>query len=364
MSSGKVDPAPSKSIPDPACWPPRWEKSSKIRGGGYSLAGGIAGDPLGTFLATVHEDALVASITTGTGLPRRFAISPVAAGEHEFQEVDPNLAPVCGGALIPPPGPEADTAEEDGPKGESGKGTRPRDHHKDHHHPIIDIMIVYTAAARADRGGKAAMEAAANQAINWTNIAFSNSGVDLAFRLAHTGEVSYDESGSSSTDLYRLQDAFDGYLDGIHALRDGYGADIVSLWVATNYGGRAYTATSGAYTFNVCGGSSNDHIFETFAHESGHNMGCGHHRVQVSPGPSNAFPTYGAGWSWTDGNDKLWRSIMAYGLGGRWFDSSTRTQHYSNPDVRHSGQPTGTATDNNARVLREMMAQVENYRKP
>ena len=156
-------------------------------GGGYSLAGGIAGDPLGTFLATVHEDALVASITTGTGLPRRFAISPVAAGEHEFQEVDPNLAPVCGGALIPPPGPEGDTAEEDGPKGESGKGTRdrPRNHHKDNHHPIIDIMIVYTAAARNNRGGAAAMEAAANQAINWTNIAFSNSGVELAFRLAH-----------------------------------------------------------------------------------------------------------------------------------------------------------------------------------
>ena len=45
------------------------------------------------------------------------------------------------------------------------------------------------------------------------------------------------------------------------------------------------------------------------------------------------------------------------------YQPGNEVQYYSNPDVRYNGTPTGTATDNNARVLRETMAQVENYRE-
>ena len=333
------------------------------RGGGYSLAGEIAGDALGTFLATVHEDALVASITTAIGFPRRFAINPVAAGGHEFQEIDPSQGPVCGGALIPPAGVEDDkAAEEDGTKGESGKGTRrrPRNHHKDNHHPVIDVMIVYTAAARTDMGGADGIIAAANNAIAWTNIAFNNSEVDLTFRLAHTEEVSYPESGNYQTDLLRLQDASDSYLDEVHTLRDRYRADIVSMWLTGNGWGNAYglgyESNSEAYAFNVCRTRSSQ-LDQTFAHECGHNMGCGHARAQdQAPGPSILFPDFGAGWRWTDRNNDQWRSIMAYQPGNE-------AQHYSNPNARHNGIPTGTNADNNARVLRERRAAVENYRE-
>ena len=71
-------------------------------------------DPLGTFLATVHEDALVASITTGKGIPGHFAIGMNAAGVHEVQEIDPSQLPVCGGVLSSSPGVEA--GEADSPK--------------------------------------------------------------------------------------------------------------------------------------------------------------------------------------------------------------------------------------------------------
>ncbi|HJM63869.1 MAG TPA: BACON domain-containing carbohydrate-binding protein, partial [Roseibacillus sp.] len=334
-------------------------------GGGYSLAGGIAGDPLGTFLATVHEDALVASITTGTGLPRRFAISPVAAGEHEFQEVDPRQGPVCGGALIPPPGPEADTAEEDGPKGESGKGTRPppRSHHKDNHQTTIDIMIVYTVAARNAGGGEAAMEASANQAIRWANAAFSNSGVELAFRLVHTGEVSYDESGDASTDLNRLRATSDGSLDEVHTLRDIHGADIVSLWTGSDWGdvaGKAFgsrisTQNTPSWAFNVCTVRPSQ-LMRTFTHECGHILGCGHAVDQnIQPGPQRF--SYSAGWRWTGNSGTQWRSIMTYAPG-------SITQFFSNPLVAFDGGATGAPLANNVRTLQETMEDVAAFRDP
>ncbi len=325
-------------------------------GGGYSLSGEISGDSPGTFLATVHGSALVAHIVTRSGIPRRFAITPSAPGLHELQELNPSGGMLCGGVLVPPQPALARTAQDRGHPGKPRKGRRPlrSSHFKDNHHTVIDIMIVYTTAARRDRGGTDGIIAAANQAINWTNIAFTRSQVDLSFRLAHTEEVSYPESGNSRTDLLRLQDASDSYLDEVHPLRDRYRADIVSLWTSTNYGGRSYETKSAQFAFNICGGSSSDYILETFAHECGHNMGCGHHRQQETPGPSDLF-SYGAGWRWGGDANSRWRSIMSYEPGGI-------TQHYSNPDVWHDGSPTGTATDNNARVLRETMSEVATHR--
>ncbi len=329
-------------------------------GGGYSLSGDIAGDPLGTFLATIHEDALVASITTRKGLPGHFAIAMNADGIHELQEIDPTQAPVCGGALQAPPGIGADKFRpgEDASKGNPGNA--PRGHRrKDNHQTIVDVMILYTEAARNDRGGENATIAAANQAINWTNQAFINSGVDLAFRLVHTHEVDYSESGNYNTDLDRLRDPSDGYMDGIHLLRDTYAADIVSMrfrgqgWggvAGLGFLGNGNDKTTG---FNVCKISTGI-VHKTFAHECGHNMGCGHHRVQNSPGPG--IFDYAAGWRWTGNSGTQWRSIMAYHPG-------ERVAYFSNPNITYDSVVTGTATDYNARTLRETKSLVAGFRE-
>ena len=195
----------------------------------------------------------------------------------------------------------------------------------------------YTAAAKNNRGGQSAIIAAANQAVNWTNIAFANSGLDLSYRLAHAGEVSYTESGSSNTDLRSLQDT--DATPEIHALRDNYGADIVSLWTDSDYGGLGNLGslnrwTDGRFAFNVCSSSTqfgSSKIYSIFAHECGHNLGCGHGRIQdEEPGPSDAFREYGAGWRWTDRNFNQWRTIMVYQPG-------ERVQHFSNPNVNYNG---------------------------
>ena len=87
----------------------------------------------------------------------------------------------------------------------------------------------------------------------------------------------------------------------------------MSLWTGTDYSNAAGIAylgylnqsLDGQLAFNVCSVHSNNgssYYLTTFAHECGHNLGCGHARDQdENPGPSESFPIYGAGWRWTDG---------------------------------------------------------------
>ena len=69
----------------------------------------------------------------------------------------------------------------------------------------------------------------ATAAVNNANLSLQNSGVSFRYRMVFLAEISYTESGSSSTDLSRLRSVGDGYLDEVHGLRDYYKADVVSL---------------------------------------------------------------------------------------------------------------------------------------
>jgi peptidyl-Asp metalloendopeptidase len=68
-----------------------------------------------------------------------------------------------------------------------------------------------------------------NLAVAETNTAYSRSAVIPRLRLVHQEEVSYTESGDFSTDLNRLTNPSDGFMDNVHALRNAHGADLVSL---------------------------------------------------------------------------------------------------------------------------------------
>lgn len=93
----------------------------------------------------------------------------------------------------------------------------------------IDVMVVWTPAARVAVGGTAAMINHINLAMAETNTAYANSLINQRIRLVFANEVVYSESGSYSTDLARLRSVNDGYMDEVHALRNQYGADMVSL---------------------------------------------------------------------------------------------------------------------------------------
>ena len=212
----------------------------------------------------------------------------------------------------------------------------------------IDIMVVYTPSARNAVGGTAAMASRIALGISETNQGYANSGVVQRFRLVYSGEVAYTET-SFETSLADLQGTSDGKMDNVHALRNTYGADIVSLLINNgDYCGLGYLMTStasdfAAYAFNVVYYSCATGYY-SLAHECGHNQGALHDRVNA--GGSGLY-SYAYGYQQTAAPSPF-RTIMAYDCDG----GCTRVNYWSNPDVNYNGYPTGvvstspTAADN------------------
>jgi peptidyl-Asp metalloendopeptidase len=201
----------------------------------------------------------------------------------------------------------------------------------------VDLLVVYTSAAKAKEGGQAAMDALITLGVDSANQAYSNSQIAMQLRLIHTAELAYSESGAIDTDLTRLQNTTDGIMDQAHQLRDQHKADLVALIVDNggNSCGIAYVMTNGPrasfanYAFSV---TARDCIANnTLAHELGHNMGNAHDRAT---GGTGAFPySYG----YRDEIGKF-RTIMAYACPTV---SCPRVKYFSNPRLLYNGRPLG-----------------------
>ncbi len=199
----------------------------------------------------------------------------------------------------------------------------------------IDVMVVYTAQARANAGGTAAIQNTINLAISETNTGYINSQVNQRFVLVHTQEFNYPES-DFYTMLVDLRDADGDALDPVHALRDSYSADLVVMLVDNvQYCGLAYVMTTPNVSFAPYAFSVVSRICATgyysFAHETGHNMGSQHNRENASQPGAYDF-SYGLYNTALD-----FRTIMAYNCPG----GCIRVNHWSNPYVTYQGAPTG-----------------------
>ena len=206
---------------------------------------------------------------------------------------------------------------------------------------IVDVVVVYTRAAREEEGGAAAIEAVIDLVIAETNQAFSDSGVRHRLRLVESAEVAYDETGDSLVDLLHLEEPSDGHLDEVHAMRDRVGADLVSLMVGeSDVCGRAFIP--GAFSLTVRGCA--------FTHELGHSMGLWHDRYQVHhhEGGVSAHPAYGyVNQRALEADAPLsigWVTIMSYLTQCADVLLPCRGLfRFSNPRQRHDGDPVGTA---------------------
>lgn len=220
----------------------------------------------------------------------------------------------------------------------------------------LDVMVVYTPAARTWAGGTANMNNVIANAMSRAQTAHDNSGTLISMPLVHAAEVSYTESGSSNTDLSRLQDTSDGYMDEVHTWRDNYAADFVALFTQVDdTGGLGYLLNTKnglpAWAFSISRVQQVGWTY-TLVHEIGHNMGAHHHKQQtVQPGPTSFYDwstnTWSAGWRWTGNDSGKYCSIMTYESGTYFSDGVTHTRvaHFSNPNINYQGQPTGHATD-------------------
>lgn len=223
----------------------------------------------------------------------------------------------------------------------------------------IDVMVVYTSAARTAWGGVSQSNSFIATAITNFNTALINSGVsNVTINLVYSGEIAYTEPGNISTDLTRLRTNNDGFMDNVHTLRTTYGADLVALVTGTptNTCGLGYVNTnptnySGASGFCV---SLYNCVVSNYslAHELGHNMGLQHDwYVNTSTSPCSHHHGYvnrtaiNLGTSST--SSQRWRTIMAYNdeCSATGFNC-TRINRWSNPSVNYNTEPTGIAIGN------------------
>jgi len=180
------------------------EKSAD--GESESWIGRIEGMSVGQAVLTVNGEVLAGTINTDDG--RLFEIRPTGKGLHLIRELSPSafpedLEPVHDQTLT-----TSDRIESD-PPAEFDTGS------------TIDVMVLYTPAARTTAGGTAAMNTEVENAIALANTGYQNSGVTQRLRLVYKGEISYSESSPNTltgyqTDLSRLRATADGYMDTVH----------------------------------------------------------------------------------------------------------------------------------------------------
>lgn len=291
--------------------------------------GRLQSDGAGNVTLTFHEGFLFGHIQNGSDM---YIIRP-QGGRTVVEMLDTDsFAPEWGhdaathGHEMVPPASGGDTIQESAAGAENAvaaDGT-----------VQIVLMSVYTPQARDAAGGTAQIQALIQAAVDQANTAFINSNMTARYFLAHTEEVSHNDSGDIISDLNWVTSNA-----AVASLRNTYAADMVSLivanggpycgvgWVQRNPGpgfaGYAFQATDVDCLSN-----------QTLAHEHGHNLGFEHDPPNAGITPS------GASYPWSFGHyvNGAFRTIMSY-------DACTvscpRILNFSNPDVLYNGVPTG-----------------------
>ncbi|MDE0421648.1 MAG: leucine-rich repeat domain-containing protein [Gammaproteobacteria bacterium] len=323
--------------------------------GGYSLSGRLEGVLFGTAVLVVNGEIVSGSIRSATGT---YTID-AASGVCHIREVDPSTLPPLGEPLRPiqsamnpggirsrrPPSPTAAAADE-----------------ADENGSVADVLVVFTPAVTAAKGGILPAIAEIEMFVAETNQAYVDSGVDQQIFLTRAVEVDYIEAGNSGLDLARLRIPDDGHLDIVHELRDKTGSDLVHLITETGtVCGIAYLMFDPApwfrgwgfgLTIRNCGG-------RVVAHELGHNMGLRHDR-HVDSG-NTPYP-YSHGYvnqaAFEEGADvsARWRTIMAYNdqCSDAGFNCPAILR-FSNPDQEYEGDQLGIAEGGDAADARRSL---------
>ncbi len=230
----------------------------------------------------------------------------------------------------------------------------------------IDLLVVYTPAARDAFGGDAGISTAIDNALLESNGVLDNSLIGTHFTIVAKALTNYTESGDFTTDLNRLQNPTDGFMDDVTGLRTQRGADIVTLVeTGVSFCGQAFDIMNpvstefSPYAFDIVAAACLTGNF-TFVHEIGHIMSARHDWA--------TDPTDNAPYSYNHGYvlpSLQARTVMAYGTT---CSDCMRLPYFSNPGLTYSGTgealgvPEGTthAADNH-KTLNNTAPTVANF---
>ncbi len=295
--------------------------------GEMTWSGKLKGVEFGTVDITKYKGSWAGRVSWEGHL---FLFRPRPSGGITIEEIDAGLLPPHRDPLVPEidfePIKENENNGESSPPVALDSGE------------TIDLMVVYTQATRAIYG-TSGIESMIINAVDSANTAYARSQITARLRLVHMAEIDYTETGDMGE---ALDEITDGNIAGVNALRDQYGADVVSMIDEdSNYCGIAWVMTPGwlsnnmeRLAFNVTySGCLGNH---TMTHEIGHNEGCAHDRANSSVAGSYPY-SHGHRDSVTG-----FRTIMSYSCPG---GTCPRISNFSNPNVNFNGAPTGIDHD-------------------
>ena len=208
---------------------------------------------------------------------------------------------------------------------------------------IVDVMVAYTAQARAAAGGKEFLESQIDLAVAEANTIYQNSRVDARLRLVHAREIDYAEFPSNATNLNRLQSKTDGFMDEIHFVRETNRADLVCLVTEHSdpgVSGLAFTLDTPSVEFRNSAFSvvkRADLVGSyIFVHEISHNFGAQHDREHALDDQGKLKP---GSYPFSFGHrfaieGVTYRDVMSYAPG-------QLIPFLSSPDIVFKGVPVG-----------------------
>jgi len=277
---------------------------------------------------SVSGDAVAGFISAPEGIWE--LVPSTVAGESWLIELDADRLPPCRGPVDPGPQGVPFSAA-----GMPGAARAPMDSGDQ-----VDVLLMYSPAARDAAGGVSQISAQAQAAVDSANTVFANSGMRMRFRVVGIelleGWVEGTSSASTELGLFRSNASQ-------QARRNALAADMVSLLVANLPGacGIGYVMRSPGANFAGSAVQITDRDCAvgnlSWVHEHGHNMGFEHD-------PANGTSPTSASYPWSFGHyvegqgAQSYRTVMAYQCpaGG-----CTRRPYFSSPRVSFNGFPTG-----------------------
>lgn len=237
--------------------------------------------------------------------------------------------------------------------------TEPRSTIQDANTTTVNVMVLYTQQY-ADFYG-AGLDATIQATIDYANTALANSKTGLYYVLGHQALYENGDTNESVS----IYDALNFLTtdDSVKALRGEHQGDLVSLFRLNTTGGTVGLAwvagvTSRpfmrAYSFSI-----SEYSALTFAHEAGHNLGCGHdHHTAKQQNPKYETRKCSGMFEYSCGELNVhFGTIMSYASSytesnGSIIDRNISDpnqnpipyiQYFSNPDVLYNTTPTGIA---------------------